>query len=139
MTKEELQKQITELENEFNEKIADLWNKSNYVEENEPEESIYFWGLELGYSCSLSNNEIDGLLIVQKKVKDQGLSHGLGCYRTKEYAERVRTALIGLLQVYKNDEPHQNNEEVQYHRSHLCIDFERIGKEIIKQMDEGEE
>jgi hypothetical protein len=84
----------------------------------------------------ISLQNISNLFEVEDFPEKQNFTmepHGLGRYRTKEYAERVRAALIGLLQVYRNDEPHQDNEDHQWNRNHLCIDFERVGKRVIEQ------
>jgi len=127
-TKAELQQQITDLQNEFSEKIADLWNKSNYVKENEPQK---YWYLSVPGEYIIGTNSETLFGISHQLVDDDDEPHGLGRYKTKEYAEIIRAGLIGFLQEAKEQENCTSSDfdDDSY--------FVEKGKRIIKKLEDG--
>ena len=137
-SKEELQKQITDLQNEFSEKIADLWNRSNYVKEDElasaPEE--YWYLAQEGWYEIICCVQAPIYSIV-KGTTCKTQSHGLGRYKTREMAEAARAYLIYHLDILKKVDQGDNiywSDPKKFLDRHLEV---TLGKEIIKKLEDG--
>jgi hypothetical protein len=135
-TKEELQKQIDELKA----KLLDLTDVIERIsEEDEPKE---YWYLTFTIP-RLSRADYNTTTLTAQKPQDlfrlfqatstEGDTHGLGRYKTKEYAEMARACIINLLHLLKINED-RNDPRVDVSLYEVSA---RAGKEIIKRMEDG--
>lgn len=118
-TKQQIQNEIAALQKQLEEM------------ENLEMKDIFFWGLELGYSCNIPFNYINGLFMVRKTIKHSpSPSHGLGKFERKGDAERTRAVLIGALDLAKKD-------LLELGEITIWNDLLARGQAVIKAIEEG--
>ena len=126
-TKQQIQEEIAELQKQLEKKKTELDDlNTDYVLNIA---SVSGWRLFIENPLILQVSErTPG----QSKCRDQ--PHGLGKYKTQEYAEHARAALIGLLRILKQLDGVDRADASQYN---IYLHLRKYGQETIKAIEEG--